>query len=125
MLGVGAIAAVGLVRATIESGLKSQGAALLGGDAALKFTYRFASDAEKDWMAGQAVRVSEIADFRSMVVVNEETGLTQIKAVDSAYPLVGAVTLTPEIPLTQALALQSKLPGAVMDGVLKIGRAHV
>lgn len=48
MLGVGAIAAVGLVRATIESGLKSQGAALLGGDAALKFTYRFASDAEKD-----------------------------------------------------------------------------
>ncbi|MDO7733048.1 MAG: drug:proton antiporter, partial [Paracoccaceae bacterium] len=118
MLGVGAIAAVGLVRAAIESGLKSQGAALLGGDAALKFTYRFASDAEKDWMAGQAVRVSEIADFRSMVVVNEETGLTQIKAVDSAYPLVGAVTLTPEIPLTQALALQSKLPGAVMDGVL-------
>ncbi len=118
MLGVGAIAAVGLVRAAIESGLKSQGAALLGGDVALKFTYRFASDAEKDWMAGQAVRVSEIADFRSMVVVNEETGLTQIKAVDSAYPLVGAVTLTPEIPLTQALALQSKLPGAVMDGVL-------
>ncbi|WP_150120759.1 hypothetical protein, partial [Sulfitobacter sp. HI0040] len=45
-LGVAAIAAVGSVRAAIEAGLAREGAALLGGDAELQFTYRFA-DAEE------------------------------------------------------------------------------
>lgn len=118
MLGVGAIAAVGLVRSAIESGLTEQGSALLGGDAALKFTYRFANETEKAWMAQQAISISEIVDFRSMVVVGDETGLTQIKAVDNAYPLVGTVGLDPAIPLSQALGMQGNLPGAVMDSVL-------
>ncbi len=43
-LGVAAIAAVGMVRAAIEAGLRDQGAVLLGGDAQMEFTYRFADD---------------------------------------------------------------------------------
>ena len=43
-LGVAAIAAVGSIRASIEAGLAQEGAALLGGDAQMAFTYRFASD---------------------------------------------------------------------------------
>ncbi|WP_436398578.1 ABC transporter permease [Roseobacter sp. S98] len=117
-LGVAAIAAVGTVRASIEAGLAREGAALLGGDAELDFTYRFASDAERAWMAEVATAVSEIADFRSMAVVGEERGLTQIKAVDDAYPLVGSVELSPDIPLDQAIGLQNNLPGAVMERVL-------
>ncbi|MCB4379295.1 FtsX-like permease family protein, partial [Synechococcus sp. MU1644] len=121
-LGVAAIAAVGSVRSAIEAGLEREGAALLGGDAELDFTYRFATDAERVWMEEVADTVSEIADFRSMAVVDRngetERGLTQIKAVDGAYPLVGAVELTPHMPLPDALAGVDGLPGAVMERAL-------
>ncbi|WP_299402183.1 FtsX-like permease family protein [uncultured Roseobacter sp.] len=121
-LGVAAIAAVGSVRSSIEAGLEREGAALLGGDAEMDFTYRFATEEERDWMAQTAVRLSEIVDFRSMAVVGDgdtaERGLTQIKAVDDAYPLVGTVALEPDIPLEAALADQGGLPGAVMEQVL-------
>ena len=107
-LGVAAIAAVGSVRASIEAGLEREGAALLGGDAEMDFTYRFASDEERAWMEDQAITVSEIVDFRSMAVVEKngetERGLTQIKAVDAAYALVGSVELNPQQPLGHALA---------------------
>lgn len=117
-LGVAAIAAVGTLRAAIQSGLEDQGAILLGGDAQMEFTYRFADDTERAFMAKVALRRSEIVDFRSMAVVTDDSALTQIKAVDAAYPLYGAVTLDPPIPLAKALAPQDGIPGAVMDPVL-------
>lgn len=117
-LGVAAIAAVGTVRAGIEAGLKRDGAALLGGDAEVEFTYRFARDEELAWLQSIAENISETVDFRSMVVVPRDTGakrgLTQIRAVDDAYPLVGAVQLDPEMPLDEALANY----GGVMERVL-------
>lgn len=121
-LGVAAIAAVGSVRHAIQAGLAQEGAALLGGDAELEFTYRFASEAERAWMEGTADGVSEIVDFRSMAVVPGDDGperaLTQVKAVDDAYPLVGAVKLDPDLPLERALAGENDRPGAVMDPAL-------
>ncbi|MFQ1702518.1 ABC transporter permease [Loktanella agnita] len=117
-LGVAAIAAVGTVRTGIAEGLKRDGAALLGGDAEVEFTYRFARKAELDWLNSIADRISETVDFRSMVVVGRdsgtERGLTQIRAVDDAYPLIGAVSLSPDIPLSAALADF----GGVMERVL-------
>lgn len=117
-LGVAAIAAVGTVRAGIEAGLQRDGAALLGGDAEVEFTYRFARDPELAWMQSIATAVSETVDFRSMAVVERdgqtERGLTQVRAVDSAYPLVGRVQLAPDMPLKAALAEH----GAVMERVL-------
>ena len=117
-LGVAAIGAVGSVRAGIEAGLAREGASLLGGDAELDFTYRFATPEERDWMASRAARVSEIAEFRSMAVVGDERALTQIKAVDTAYPLVGTVTLDPPMPLADALTGTSDLPGAALERAL-------
>ena len=121
-LGVAAIAAVGSVRASIEAGLAREGAALLGGDAEIEFTYRFAEAEERAWMANNALKVSEIVDFRSMAVATRngetERGLTQIKAVDGTYPLIGDVLLTPEMTLDVAFAGQGDLPGAVMDRAL-------
>ena len=117
-LGVAAIAAVGTVRAGIEAGLARDGAALLGGDAEVEFTYRFAREDELDWLNSIAARVSETVDFRSMAVVERdgeaERGLTQIRAVDDLYPLIGAVTLDPPMPLAEALADF----GGVMERVL-------
>ena len=117
-LGVAAIAAVGSVRSAIEAGLTREGAALLGGDAELDFTYRFATPEERAWMEQRATTVSEIVEFRSMAVVGEERALTQIKGVDDAYPLVGDMVLDPAIPLGQALATVDGQPGAVMERAL-------
>ena len=116
-LGVAAIAAVGLVRAAIQQGLSDQGAVLLGGDAQMEFTYRFADESEREWMEGVAERVSEIVDFRSMVVLGDETALTQVKGVDDAYPLLGSVQLEAG-DLPSALAAEGGVPGAVIDKVL-------
>lgn len=118
ILGVAAIAAVTSVRESISTGLAREGAALLGGDAEMAFTYRFATSNERDWMAGQALEVSEIADFRSMLGRGDERALTQVKAVDAAYPLMGSVGLQPEIPLSLALAGRNGIPGVVLDPML-------
>ncbi|MGH1577788.1 ABC transporter permease [Planktotalea sp.] len=117
-LGVAAIAAVGTVRTSIEAGLAREGAALLGGDAELELTYRFANEGERAWMQANALKISEIADFRSMAVVGDQRALTQVKAVDEFYPLIGEVGLNPEMPISDALAGQGDLPGAVMERVL-------
>ncbi|NKX45457.1 ABC transporter permease [Roseicyclus persicicus] len=120
-LGVAAIAAVGSVREAIQSGLTREGATILGGDAEMSFTYRFATEDERAFMAGVAAQVSETVDFRSMVVVDRaggpERGLTQVRGVDGAYPLYGTVGLDPAIPLEDALATTDR-PGAVMDRLL-------
>ncbi|WP_211300995.1 ABC transporter permease [Aliiruegeria haliotis] len=121
-LGVAAIAAVGSVRTAIEAGLASEGAVLLGGDAEMSFTYRYANEAERAWMTDTARIVSEVVDFRSMAVVGEgdaeERGLTQVKGVDAAYPIYGEMVLSPSMGLDTALEVRDGVPGAVMERVL-------
>jgi len=120
-MGVAAIAAVGTVRAAIEAGLDREGARILGGDAEAELTYRFASPQERAWMAGVATRVSEAVDFRSLAVADPEgradRALTQVRAVDGLYPLLGQVILDPPMALEAALA-GGDLPGLVMERAL-------
>ncbi|MGY6412092.1 MAG: ABC transporter permease [Alkalilacustris sp.] len=129
-LGVGAIAAVGSVRAAIEAGLSREGAIILGGDAQISFTYRFADPAERAWMEDRAEAVSEIVDFRSMAVVGEgaaaERALTQVKGVDGAWPLVGEARFEPDLSVAEVFAGAAGLPGAAMDRLLKdrLGLEH-
>lgn len=118
ILSVAAIAGVGSVRSALQAGLTAQGATLLGGDASVSFTYRFAAPDDVKLLESQSVKLSVLADFRSMAVVGDERALTQVKAVDRAYPLVGQVTLLPDMSLHQALQGRSGLPGAVMDDLL-------
>jgi putative ABC transport system permease protein len=107
-LGVAAIAAVGSVRVSITEGLAREGRAILGGDAEMQFTYRFADAEERAYMAAIAEQVSEVIDFRSMIVAGDdalaERALTQVKAVDDLYPLVGEVAFDPPMSVEQALA---------------------
>ncbi|MCX7287644.1 MAG: ABC transporter permease [Rhodobacterales bacterium] len=117
-LGVAAIAAVGTLRTGIQQGLTDQGAVILGGDAEMRFTYRAAEDGERAWMDGIATKVSEVYDFRSMALIEGDQALTQVKAVDGNWPLTGAATLDPAIPVAEALATTNGLPGALMDPVL-------
>ncbi|TDT75527.1 putative ABC transport system permease protein [Litoreibacter halocynthiae] len=116
-LGVAAIAAIGTVRGAIEAGLTEQGAVILGGDAEVQLTYRFAEPEERAFFESLG-DVSELVDFRSMLVTGEERALTQVKGVDDMYPLYGAVQLTPDIPLAEALAGRDGFAGAAVDPVL-------
>ncbi len=120
-LGVAAIAAVGSVREAIQEGLAREGATILGGDAEMSFTYRFASADERAFMERVAETVSETVDFRSMLTVardgETERGLTQVRGVDGAYPLYGTVELDPEMPLAQALATDGR-PGIAIQRLL-------
>ncbi len=116
-LGVAAIAAVGMLRAAIEGGLADQGAVILGGDAQMNFTYRFANDPEKAWMSAHAAKVSEIVDFRSMAVTEGDRALTQVKAVDDFWPLLGQVGLD-QGSLADAFAVRDGVPGGVLEKVL-------
>ena len=92
----------------------------LGGDAEIELTYRRASPQENDWMAQQSLQKSEILDFRSMAVARDTSKriLTQVKAVDAAYPLVGEIVLSNGMGLPEALAGQNDLPGAVVAPAL-------
>ncbi len=121
-LGVAAVAAVGHVRHSIEAGLRQEGATLLGGDAEIQLSYRFATATERTWMERNSLAMSEIVDFRSMAVVDRdggsERGLTQVKGVDDAYPVFGTVFLESELTLDEALNGSGGLPGSVMDPVL-------
>lgn len=122
VLGVAAIAAIGIVRASIEAAIRDQGAVLLGGDAEMAFTYRFATDEERRFMEARAARVSEIVEFRSMAVVGEgeaaERALTQVKAVDAAYPLTGQIVFDPAMTPAEVFGPRGGIPGAAMDPVL-------
>ena len=85
----------------------------MGGDAQAKFTYRFASPEERAYLDSIASKVSEIVEFRSMISAGDSNLLTQVKAVDDAYPLLGQVAL-------QSGSFPAVLAGrgAVMDGIL-------
>jgi len=121
-LGVAGIAAIGSVRMAIQNGLTAEANAILGGDASLEFTYRFADAAEQAWMAAEAEQVSEIVDFRSMISITRgddvERSLVQIKGIDDLYPLYGNATLQGAGSFEGALADVDGLPGFIAEKVL-------
>ncbi|MCC7321048.1 MAG: FtsX-like permease family protein [Rubellimicrobium sp.] len=121
-LGVGAIAAIGTVKAAVEAGLRRDGVTLLGGDAEAAFTYRFASAEERAHLTAISSRLSEVVAFRSLAVAGDgdsaDRALTEVRAVDRAYPLAGAVTLDPPMTMDTALDGSDGLPGAVMEAAL-------
>ena len=121
VLGVATITIIGSIKSGIEKGLSEEGALLLGGDAEAEFTYRFANPTELTWLEEKANTISEIVDFRSMILVERETServLTQVKAVDENYPLMGEVNLFADIILSDALQKRKGLPGAVIEKIL-------
>ena len=118
-IGVAAIAAVGSITAAITSGLQDNGRAILGGDAEVRLTHRFATDDERALLAREAGALSEVVDFRGMVgAPSGESALAQVKAVDDAYPLVGAVTLADGGDLHDTLAARDGTWGAVAEAAL-------
>ncbi len=93
-LGVAVITGVGALTDALLDGFARQGRVLLGGDVTLRRVHQRADTAERQVMAGLG-RVAETATMRSMarLTSGDDQALVEIKAVDRAYPLLGAVEL--------------------------------
>ncbi len=111
-LGVGAIAAAGSIAASFRAGLDGAARELLGGDVEVSVVQRFASEDVVADLRGAAGAVSQVATLNAMAEAGDARSLVDVKAVDGAHPLVGAMTLDPPIPLADALAAREGVWGA-------------
>ena len=129
-LGVMAIAGIGSLASGLADGLAREGRVILGGDMAFSLSLREASVAERGFLDSRG-SVSIAATMRAMARAPDgRTALVELKAVDDAYPLYGAVGLEPSQPLAQVLARRDGVFGAAADPALlgaarsRPGRSH-
>ena len=98
-LGVMAIAGVGSVAASLSEGLAREGRTLLGGDAAFSLMQREAKPDEIAFLRSRG-EVSVAATLRAMARTGDgRLALVELKAVDGTYPMLGALTLDPAMPV--------------------------
>ena len=115
-LGVAVIAAVGSLRAAVDAGMENDGRRILGGDLEVDGGADPLPDDIRDRLRPFVAGVSEITQMRSIVVAaSGERQLVELKAVDSAWPLVGAVGIDPPRPLAGALAASDGHFGILLD----------
>jgi putative ABC transport system permease protein len=117
-LGVMAIAGIGSVAASLVAGLGREGRLILGGDLSFNLVQREAHADERAFLDAQG-RVSTVATLRTMARTRDgRSALVELKSVDGAYPLYGAVKLDPQMPLAAALAQRDGQFGAAADPAL-------
>jgi putative ABC transport system permease protein len=117
-LGVMAIAGVGSVAASLAEGLAREGRTLLGGDVAFSLIQREAKPDEVAFLRSRG-QVSVAATLRAMARTGDgRLALVELKAVDSAYPMLGELTLQPKMPVTDLLAERDGAFGAAADSAL-------
>jgi putative ABC transport system permease protein len=115
-LGVGAIAAVGTLRAGLERGLAAEGRTLLGGDLEVESGAAPLPDALRAWFAARGARLSDAVTMRSMLIAPSGARLlVELKAVDAAWPLAGAASLDPPGRVEATLQAAGGAFGAVAD----------
>src|ERR1700687_635034 len=117
-LGVMAIAGVGSVAASLSEGLAREGRTLLGGDVAFSLVQREAKPDEVAFLSSRG-EVSVAATLRAMARSGDgRLALVELKAVDGAYPMLGALTLDPKMPVGDLLAEHDGAFGAGADSTL-------
>ncbi|MGH6771759.1 MAG: ABC transporter permease, partial [Xanthobacteraceae bacterium] len=117
-IGVMAIAGVGSFASSLGAGLAREGRTILGGDLAFILSHREASARERAFLESQG-RISLAATMRAMArTADGRNALVEIKAVDAAHPLTGAVRLDPAGSLAEALAPRDGAFGAAVDPAL-------
>jgi len=117
VLGIGAIAAVGSLTESLLDGLRGDGRVLLGGDLDLRLAHREITDAQRAWLAARG-RLSQIVALRAMAHKEGRRVLIELRGVDRAYPLYGAVELRPARPLAELLAYRDGAWGLAADASL-------
>jgi len=117
-LGVMAIAGVGSVAASLGEGLAREGRTLLGGDVAFSLIQREAKPDEIAFLRSRG-KLSVAAMLRVMARAGDgQLALVELKAVDDTYPMLGALTLEPNLPMADLLAERDGAFGAAVDQTL-------
>jgi putative ABC transport system permease protein len=117
-LGAMAIAGVGSVAASLSEGLAREGRTLLGGDVAFLLFQREAKPDELAFLRSRG-ELAVVASLRSMARAHDDRlALVELKAVDSAYPMLGELTLDPKLPMSELLAQHDGTFGAAADSTL-------
>lgn len=117
-LGVAIIAGVGSLAEGVRTALREDARMLLGGDVEVSFTHRQMTDEQRAALRAGGP-VSMFAEMRAMARTDDRRILVELKAIDSAYPLLGDLTLETG-PVTQQalgalLAPRDGLAGAVLE----------
>ena len=88
----------------------------MGGDVDVESVHRPITPEALAYLQTQG-RLSHVADMRAMArnPNGDQRSLSELKAVDGAYPLVGSIDLDPALPLDLALANRGGVWGAVID----------
>ncbi|MSO71537.1 MAG: FtsX-like permease family protein [Alphaproteobacteria bacterium] len=127
-LGVAAIAGVGSLSQALLTGLAADGRAVLGGDVSLRLVQRPASETERAHLQNSGA-LSEVVTLRAMARSADaaKQNLVELKAVDGAYPLAGALLTDPQLSPTQLFERRDGVWGAAVEAglldrlALKIG----
>jgi putative ABC transport system permease protein len=119
-LGVGTIAIVGSVGASLQAALARDARLVLGGDLEASLSYRQANPAERDLFA-QLGSVAEVIEVLGRARTGDNSSFLALRAVDQFYPLLGSVDLETDGPPASLATLTSNHDGhygAVVDSLL-------
>ena len=123
-LGVAALAAAGSTAEAFRQGLASQSRAILGGDVSASVEGRRFTAVERAAFA-RLGRTTDALHVRAMAEGRDgERRLAEVRGVDGAFPLAGAVKLQGSATLAQATAPSRGLLGAAVDPAL-LDRLHL
>ena len=112
-LGVGTIAMVGAVGTSLDAALGRDARVMLGGDIEARLTYRAATPDERALFESLGA-VSQVIDVVARPRANDRSTFAMVRAVDNAYPLLGAVTLSGAPSLSAGLEERDGIPGALV-----------
>jgi putative ABC transport system permease protein len=118
-LGVAAIGGVNSVARAISAGVAKEGQSLLGGDLRFELVQRGATAAEEAYLRGLGA-LAEMVTMRSMARLTDgsDQALVELKAVDAAYPLYGALETVPALPAADLFVERDGVFGATAPDVL-------
>jgi putative ABC transport system permease protein len=117
-LGVAAIGGVNSVARAITAGVANEGQTLLGGDIRFELNQREMTDAERAFVA-QLGTLAESANMRSMARLEDgsDQSLAEVKAVDDAYPLYGALLTEPALSRAELFGEKAGAFGAAAPDI--------
>jgi len=118
-LGVGAIAGIGSIAASVVGGLAADGRALLGGDVSIRTLHQPITEGQRRWLAGWGALSTSIR-MRSMARSEDgaRRALIDLKTIDAAYPLYGAFTLDRALDRGPLFARRDGIWGAAAERAL-------
>src|SRR5262245_12113355 len=150
-VGVGALVAVSLFAANVERAVTREARGLLGGDVEVRLSHPLTSNGQDvlTSLTTRGITITHVSELIAMAARIDQVGsgssatqIVELKAVEPAYPLYGAIRLEPNQPLDALLHPDVRQCGGIpcfgavvqeallirmrlsIDERLKIGRAQ-